>query len=42
MLAVLLQRVHDGRLEVVDRHEVGEEGQDVFDLHATEKQTFFC
>ena len=33
MVAVLLQGVADGRFEVVDGDEVGEEGQDVLDLN---------
>ena len=32
MEAVVLQRVADGVLEVVDRHKVREEGKDVLDL----------
>ena len=33
MFAVLLQRVHNGRLEVVDGDKVREEGQDVLNLN---------
>ena len=34
VLAVSLEGLHNGGLEVVDGHEVGEEGEDVLDLHA--------
>ncbi len=33
VFAVVLERVADGVLEVVDGHEVGEEGQNVLDLY---------